>query len=480
MKEVVRKEIIKWLDYGIVYPMSDSTWVSPIQCVPKKGGVTVAANENNELAHKILIFQDLIKGYTRKNASPRCMMKIDLSKAYETIDWLLVKDLLKAYCFPSRFIHWIMVCLKGTSYSLLISGRVQGKFIGRKGLRQRDPISPLLFVQVMEYLTILLIQASHNKDFRFHPLCKRLKLVNLYFADDHVIFCKGSLRSVQILQEGFTKFSQAFGLLANMTKSHIYFGGLKFEDKKSILDCLNIEEGSFPLKYRGVPLRPTKWKAGDCRLIIKKIILRLHTWSSHPLSFAGRAQLIHFVLLGIRSYWMNIFLLPQSVCLPKSFGGIGFKERSKWNKVLLDKYVWANSSKQDLLWVKWMDDLRLKGHNFWEYNLKIDVSWYWRKLVKLRSYMSLADLEALVTKRKLNLGFVYNHLLQWEKVRDWLGATIWPTKFSDWLTWMDGRHEGLLQRIAAIALAASPRMISLARKNHLNKEKALFDFIRNL
>ncbi|KAM6543139.1 hypothetical protein CsatB_007586 [Cannabis sativa] len=49
MKEVVRKEVIKWLDFGIVYPISDSSWVSPVQCVPKKGGVTVVANENNEL-----------------------------------------------------------------------------------------------------------------------------------------------------------------------------------------------------------------------------------------------------------------------------------------------------------------------------------------------------------------------------------------------------------------------------------------------
>ena len=49
MKEVVKKEIIKWLDAGVIYPISDSSWVSPIQCVPKKGGVTVVPNENNEL-----------------------------------------------------------------------------------------------------------------------------------------------------------------------------------------------------------------------------------------------------------------------------------------------------------------------------------------------------------------------------------------------------------------------------------------------
>ncbi|KAK8535928.1 hypothetical protein V6N12_012592 [Hibiscus sabdariffa] len=49
MKDVVRKEILKWLDAGIIYPISDSEWVSPVQCVPKKGGVTVITNEKNEL-----------------------------------------------------------------------------------------------------------------------------------------------------------------------------------------------------------------------------------------------------------------------------------------------------------------------------------------------------------------------------------------------------------------------------------------------
>ena len=49
MKEVVKKEIIKWLDAGIIYPISDSSWVSPVQCVPKKGGITMIANEKNEL-----------------------------------------------------------------------------------------------------------------------------------------------------------------------------------------------------------------------------------------------------------------------------------------------------------------------------------------------------------------------------------------------------------------------------------------------
>ena len=49
IKEVVRKEVLKWLDTGVIYPISDSAWVSPVQVVPKKGGTTVIRTENNTL-----------------------------------------------------------------------------------------------------------------------------------------------------------------------------------------------------------------------------------------------------------------------------------------------------------------------------------------------------------------------------------------------------------------------------------------------
>ena len=47
MQEVVKKEIIKWLDAAVIYPMADSSWVCPVHCVPKKGGMTVVPNERN-------------------------------------------------------------------------------------------------------------------------------------------------------------------------------------------------------------------------------------------------------------------------------------------------------------------------------------------------------------------------------------------------------------------------------------------------
>jgi hypothetical protein len=58
MKKVVRNEVLKLLDAGIIYPIADSRWVSPVHYVPKKGGITVVPNENNEL-----IPQRVVVGY---------------------------------------------------------------------------------------------------------------------------------------------------------------------------------------------------------------------------------------------------------------------------------------------------------------------------------------------------------------------------------------------------------------------------------
>ena len=49
MKEVVRKEILKLLEAGIIYHVVDSQWVSPVHCVPKKGGITFVPNDKELL-----------------------------------------------------------------------------------------------------------------------------------------------------------------------------------------------------------------------------------------------------------------------------------------------------------------------------------------------------------------------------------------------------------------------------------------------
>ena len=77
MKEVVRKEVLKWLDAGVIYPNFDSAWVSPVQVVPKKGGTTVIRTENNTLlpsktitGWRICIHYQKLNKATRKDHFP--------------------------------------------------------------------------------------------------------------------------------------------------------------------------------------------------------------------------------------------------------------------------------------------------------------------------------------------------------------------------------------------------------------------------
>nr|GEZ57435.1 reverse transcriptase domain-containing protein [Tanacetum cinerariifolium] len=77
--DVIKKEIIKLLDASIIYPIFDSPWVSPIHCVPKKGGMTVVANENNEL-----IPTRLVTGYFQIPSDPQDQEKTTFTYPYGT------------------------------------------------------------------------------------------------------------------------------------------------------------------------------------------------------------------------------------------------------------------------------------------------------------------------------------------------------------------------------------------------------------
>ncbi|GJX11627.1 DNA-directed DNA polymerase [Tanacetum coccineum] len=77
--EVIKKEVIKLLDAGLIYPISDSPWVSPVHCVPKKGGMTVVTNKDNELIPTRLV--------------TRCMMAIFHDMIEETME-VFMDDLL--------------------------------------------------------------------------------------------------------------------------------------------------------------------------------------------------------------------------------------------------------------------------------------------------------------------------------------------------------------------------------------------------
>lgn len=136
-------------------------------------------------------------------------------------------------------------------------------------------MSPYLFAITMEYLSRLLDELKCDKQYKYHPKCARLKLTHLSFADDLLLFSRGDRESIQHLYEKFEIFTKASGPRANMSKSSIYFGGVRSEEQTYIVQKLGITCGKLPFKYLGIPLDTKKLSILQWQPLIEKIVARI-------------------------------------------------------------------------------------------------------------------------------------------------------------------------------------------------------------
>lgn len=156
-------------------------------------------------------------------------------KAYDTVDWGFLIEVLTTLNTPIHVINWIKACICSPKFSVSVNGGLEGYFQGKRGLRQGDPLSPYLFVIVMEVLSRLLSNATAHPSFKFHARCQKLKLTHLCFADDLQLFNYGNADSTSIIKKVLNDFAGLSGLKANLNKSVIFFSGISNGVKESIL-----------------------------------------------------------------------------------------------------------------------------------------------------------------------------------------------------------------------------------------------------
>ncbi|XP_022019087.1 uncharacterized protein LOC110919116 [Helianthus annuus] len=116
-----------------------------------------------KISDNILLTQELMHNYHRNYGPPRCAFKVDIQKAYDTVDWRFLKQVLIGFGFHVKMVDWIMLYVSSPTYSICVNGEVHGYFKGRRGLRQGDLLSPYLFTLVMEILTSRVIKDLEAK-----------------------------------------------------------------------------------------------------------------------------------------------------------------------------------------------------------------------------------------------------------------------------------------------------------------------------
>ena len=135
-----------------------------------------------------------------KNKTPSLLFKLDIRKAFDSVRWEYVLDILQRRDFPSRFRDWIVAILSTSSSWVLLNGVPGSPISHGKGLRQGDPLSPYLFLSVADGLVHLLKKEIVEKNLTPIKIARNSPgISNLLFADDSVVFLEGSRDNFEAL-----------------------------------------------------------------------------------------------------------------------------------------------------------------------------------------------------------------------------------------------------------------------------------------
>ena len=255
-----------------------------------------------------------------------------------------------------------------------------------KGLRQGDPLSPLLFNLVGDGLSRMIDRAVDR------GLVKRLLgdfrrggIVSLQYADDTILFSKAEESALENLKCILMWYEQLAGMKVNFHKSELVPMNQDLDDAQRFAQIFSCPVGSFHLKYLGVPLHFGNLSRDDIQPLVDKILKRIAGWRGKLLSLAARTMLIHTCLASIPVYLLSFIKFPkwavkllnthmanclwndsvdnhkyhlanwEKVSMCKEFGGLGIPNLRDLNICLLGSWLKRYNSDKEKLWKELID-----------------------------------------------------------------------------------------------------------------------------
>ncbi|XP_057452728.1 uncharacterized protein LOC130744569 [Lotus japonicus] len=315
-----------------------------------------------------------------KVLSARLLFKIDFAKAYDNVEWDFMLELLQEMGFGEKWISWMQVCVSTASLAVLVNGSPSDFFNIQKGLRQGDPLSPLLFNIVANGMSCMLNQLLEGDAPCGVELAPGFRINHLQFADDSLLFSDCDELQFQSLAMAIEAYLYSSWLKVNFNKSAVYGVNANSSMVQQAATWWNFKIGTLPFIYLGSPLGGNPRRLSFWNPVLENMTAKLGLWSSRFLTLSGRLVLIKSVLNAIPLYYMALYKAPKGIiqrierimrrflwggpsgenkimwiawedlCKGTRFGGLGVGFLEWKNKAMLLKWVWRFGRERDALW----------------------------------------------------------------------------------------------------------------------------------
>ncbi|GJV05373.1 RNA-directed DNA polymerase, eukaryota [Tanacetum coccineum] len=373
---------------------------------------------NRQILDGPFILDELIH-WCKSKKKQTMIFKVDFEKAYDSVRWDYLDDVLDKFGFGLKWRDWIHNCLISSKGSILVNGSPTGEFHFRKGLKQGDPLSSFLFLLVMESL--------------------------------HISFQNVVLEG---LFKGLDCFHKALGLRMNLHKSKIMGIAVDVEIMVRAANKMGCSSLKTPFSYLGIKVGGSMSRKDSWNDIVDNLRSRLSKWKMKTLSIGGRLTLIKSVLGSTPIYYMSMFKVPSQIlkCLEdirrKFFHGVDTKENKmswvKWgrvlaskekgglgissffalNRALLLKWVWRFRNNKDTLWSRFISAMYGNTGRI-EKPSKVGYNSAWLSIVSEFHKLQNLDIDLLsFMKKRVGNGV---DTAFWED--QWLGDEYFKTRF---------------------------------------------------
>jgi hypothetical protein len=332
----------------------------------------------------------------KKGKEGYAAIKLDMSKAYDRVEWLFLEKMMRKLGFDERWINRIMLCISTVSYQVRVNGSLTDVITPQRGLRQGDPLSPYLFLLCSEGFSSLLNKAEEEGVLEGIRICNGAPSFNhLLFADDSLVLIKATRESAKSLQNVLQLYEVCSG------KSSVMFSGnTKEVYRNHVLAELRIRSEARTEKYLGLPVYVGRSRTKTFVYLKDRVWKKIQGWNEKMLSKAGKDILIKACAQAIPTFAMSCFDLTKTLCDDIS--------------MMICRFWWAQQDKENKVhWLSWETLSKSKSEgglgfrDLYGFNLAMLARQGWRMLtnpeslcarvLKARYFHNTSILEAIPT-----------------------------------------------------------------------------------